>query len=183
MLSSSTNQQHVSNFTNESAVYSFRLYDGGDSWTDISSKKTIQWALDNYEWDLITSIGLGIPYQPYMNQIINLVTDYVDYPIKWGVHQAYVRPAVNNTTVVPDTTSKTIEQIDSDYESMFEKTQNLMDTSICDFIVPCAAAIKNACTIPSIMKLGDFSQFANNNLPIIDSVHAGYLAYSDGVHC
>ena len=52
MQSSSSLKMHVDNFEKDTAAYTFYLYDGGSSWKNYGHK-TIQWALDNCNWDIV----------------------------------------------------------------------------------------------------------------------------------
>lgn len=191
MMSSSSLGHHIDNFTNQTAAYQFYLFDKTNNWKRIkdnvsfpnSDNVSIQWALDSYKWDMIFPIGFGTgDYVGNMNTLINLVSSYVNYPIKWGVQVGYVRPSRANTGVDPTTTSYTEEEMTQRYEEQLDKSKNLMENTVCEIIVPIATAIKNACSVPAIKVLGDYSTFEGNNLPTINDVHPGYLAYKDGVH-
>lgn len=191
MMSSSNLGNHIDNFTNQTAAYQFYLFDKTNNWRRItdnasfpdSENVSIQWALDSYKWDMIFPIGFGTgDYVGNMNTLINLVSSYVNYPIKWGVQVGYIRPSRANTGLDPTTTSYTEEEMTQRYEEILDKSKNLMENTVCEIIVPIATAIKNACSVPTIKVLGEFSTFEGNELPTIDGVPPGYLAYKDGVH-
>ncbi len=52
MQGGSSLRNHVDNFNNEATNYIFQLYNGGKTWSSINNK-TIQYVLDNYEWDFV----------------------------------------------------------------------------------------------------------------------------------
>lgn len=177
MESSTSLSDHVSNFEGQTAAYSYRLFDSLNGiWEDYSSK-TIQWALDNYEWDIISlqQVSSGAfnwsTYQPYLNKLINYIGGYVGYPIKFCWYEVQSRPAsVNSGANWSDAT------IDSHFEDIAENAQKVLQQTACEFVVPVGTAIQNARTIAEIKALGAYADNANN------TSHLGYLAASDGVH-
>lgn len=176
MQSSSTLQNHVNNFNNETAAYTFYLYNGGNSWQNLGSK-TIQWALYSYIWDIVSlqqassSSFDWTTYQPYLNQIINLISGYTLYPVKFAWYETQSRPAsVNSGANWDDAT------INSHFESIAENSQKVIDQTVCEFLIPVGTAIQNARTITTIKALG---AYADNPL---NTSHLGYLTPYDGVH-
>lgn len=178
MRSSATLQTHVNNFSNESAVYGFRLYNGGSSWsvsTEGANGCTIQWALDNYEWDII-SLQQAQPqkvntYQPYCNELINLITDYIDYPVKFIWYQTHIFSATANGEA-----PRSEETIAEFYGSEMTACTDVISNTVCEYIVPVSTAIQNARSVPSIKAIGDYANNPNN------TTGYGYLNANDGVH-
>lgn len=176
MQSSSTLATHVDNFACESAVYTLYLYDGGSSWQN-HGRKSIQWALDNYQWDYVIlqqvsgSSFKWSTYQPYLNQLINAINEYTDHQVKFGWYSTQSRPASSNSGANWDDAT-----IISHYESIVENSRRVMNETVCEFIVPVSTAIQNARSIDVIKALGDY---ANNPL---NTSKCGYLTCKDGVH-
>lgn len=175
MQSGSSLKNHVDNFNNVAANYKFQLFEGGDSWSSINNK-TIQYALDNYEWDFVVlqqasgSSFKWSTYQPYLNQLINLVNEYTDYHVKFGWYSTQSRPASSNSGANWDDVT-----ITSHYESIAENSQRVINETACEFIVPVSTAIQNARTITAIKSMGDYAKNVQNTSGL------GYLT-SDGVH-
>ena len=174
MQSSSTLAMHVSNFENQTAAYSFRLYTGGSAWVN-QNDKTLQWMLDNYTWDII-SLQQAQPqkentYQPYLNKLINYISGYVSNPIKFIWYQTHIYSALSNGGAPRG------DQVIADYyASEVSACQNIVGASVCEYIVPVSTAIQNARSIPAIKALGDYADNENND------TGNGWLNYLDGVH-
>lgn len=176
MQSSSTLATHFDNFAYESAVYTLYMYDGGSSWQN-HGRRSIQWALDNYQWDYVIlqqvsgSSFKWSTYQPYLNQLINVINEYTDYQVKYGWYSTQSRPASSNSGANWDDVT-----IISHYESIVENSHRVMNETACEFIVPVSTAIQNARSIDAIKVLGDY---AKNPL---NTSEYGYLTCKDGVH-
>lgn len=175
MQGGSSLMNHVDNFNNEAANYKFQLHDGGDSWSNVSNK-TIQYALDNYEWDYVIMQQVSYnsykwsTYQPYLNQLIKLINDYANYQVRYGWYAVQSRPATTNNGANYDDAT-----IVSHYKNIIENSQRVMNETACEFIVPVSTAIQNARTITAIKALGDYAKNALNTSGL------GYLT-SDGIH-
>lgn len=178
MQSSSTNTMHVENFNNEAEVYTFYLYNGGETWQNLGHK-SIQWALDNYQWDMISLQGT---YMPETHEaliapdiLINLISSYVDYGVKfiWFAH--YIRPAKSNAAVGAGY-NRSDAEINELYESSCAHAQQRLSQGIFEYVVPGNTAVQNARTIASIKALGAYATAPNNSSGL------GYLACADGVH-
>lgn len=176
MQSSSTLEMHVDNFEKDTAAYKFYLYDGGSSWKNYGHK-TIQWALDNCTWDYITlqqSSGTSYSwskYQPWCDKLINYISGYVDYPIKFVWYQPQVRPAQSNKGA-----NWSDEIITEHYVKTAESSRRILEETACEKVVPVGTAIQNARSIDKIKALGEYS---NNPL---NTSGLGYLTPNDGVH-
>lgn len=174
MMSSSTLEDHLDNFENETAAYGFRLYTEGTSWQNYPSK-TIQWMLDNYQWDIVSLQQAGPQkidtYQPYLNQLINLISGYVDYPIKFIWYQTHIFSAQNNGGA-----PRSEATITEYYEAEAEYTQGILENTLCEYVVPVSTAIQNARGIITLKTIGDYANNPNNETGF------GYLNYYDGVH-
>lgn len=174
MMSSSTLAMHWSNWDSQTEAYQFRLYDAGTAWQDFADK-SLQWMFDNYHWDIV-SLQQAQPqnintYQPYLNKLINGISDYVDNPIKFIWYQTHIYSAQNNSG--PNRSEATINQY---YEDEMTACRDVIGETVCEYIVPVSTAIQNARSIPSIKALGDYATNPNN------TSGSGYLNYYDGVH-
>lgn len=177
MQSSASMDTHVSNWENETAAYSFRLYDGGSSWKQLSGTNSIQWALDNYTWDIITmqqsSQGayMWATYQPAVNKLANYIGAYVDYAVKFVWYQPQARPAQTNSGANwPD------ETITEHYEGTALASEKILNETVCEFVVPVGTAIQNARTIAPLKAMGAYADNTQNTSGL------GYLTPNDGVH-
>lgn len=176
MQSSSSLKMHVDNFEKESAVYTFYLYDGGSYWKNYGSK-TIQWTLDNCNWDIVSlqqsshAAPTWSEYQPWCNKLINYVRRYVDYPVRYIWYQTPTRSAQSNSGV-----NWSDDIINKYYEKTAENSQRILEETVCETVVPIGTAIQNARSIAAIKALGDY---ANNPL---NTSGLGYLTPNDGVH-
>ena len=174
MQSSSTLAMHVDNWENETAAYSFRLYNGGAAWQNFADK-SLQWMFDNYTWDII-SLQQAQPqkentYQPYLNKLINYISGYVSNPIKFIWYQTHIYSALSNGGAPRG------DQVIADYYAdEVSACQNIVGASVCEYIVPVSTAIQNARSIPAIKALGDYANNENNE------TGNGWLNYLDGVH-
>lgn len=174
MLSSSTLAMHVNNWENETAAYSFRLYNGGAAWQNFADK-SLQWMFDNYTWDIVSLQQAqpqnGNTYQPYCNQLINYISAYVDNAIKFIWYQTHIYAAQSNSGA-----PRSEETILQYYESQMAACENIIGNTVCEFVVPVSTAIQNARSVPAIKAIGDYANNENNNTGY------GYLNYLDGVH-
>lgn len=179
MQSSTTVSDHVSNFENQTAAYDFFFNNAGNgAWTKEAAKKTIQWALTNYAWDVIVTHqsstaanDYATKYQPYINRLINDIYTVITYPVKFGWMLSQVRPAVTNGGA--NRTEATILQY---YNYTAADSQRLINETLMDIIIPVGTAIQNARTLTALKSLGAYSTNANNTSGY------GYLCNSDGVH-
>lgn len=177
LMQSSTNlADHLNNFVNETSAYTFYLYNGGTSWQNLGLK-SIQWALDNMNWDIISlqqSSGSAFnwnTYQPTCNQLVNRLSAYVDYPVKFIWYMVQARPASSNSGA-----NWSDDTITDHYESIAEAAAKLMNEAVFEVCVPVGTAIQNARTIHRIKALGDYALNTNNTSGL------GYLTPNDGVH-
>lgn len=176
MQSSSSLAMHVDNFTKEFPAYTFYLYDGGSCWRNLG-KKTIQWTLENYQWDIVSlqqsSIGAfkWSTYQPACNQMVNLISSYITKPVKFMWYQPQARPAQSNSGANWDD-----DTILDHYMSTAEASRRIMEETDCEILVPVGTAIQNARSMESIKVLGDYANNSHN------TSGKGYLTCKDGVH-
>lgn len=181
MQSSSSLKMHVDNFEKDTAAYTFFLYDGGSSWKNYGHK-TIQWALDNCNWDIVTlQQGSNIAvydwgrYQPWCDKLINYVRGHVDYPVKFVWYQPMARPAKSNANIsTGDNWSDAV--ITEHYENTARSSKRILEETICEYVVPVGTAIQNARSIERIKVLGDYANNPHNTSKM------GYLTCNDGVH-
>ena len=159
-MSGATLQQHYNNFVNETPAYTYFLFNGGISWQNLGSY-TIQQALKSQSWDIIllqqgsTSSWTWATYQPYLNQLINLIYGQIDYPVRFGWMLTQSRPKTGNTVY-------TDEEIISHYNAIAENSQKVLDETLCDFIFPVGTAVQNARTT-SLNDLGDYGKLCSSD--------------------
>ena len=169
-------EMHVDNFEKETAAYVFYLYDGGSSWKNYGHK-TIQWALDNCNWDVVSlqqsshAAPAWEEYQPWCNKLINYVRGYVSYPVRFIWYQTPARSAQSNSGA--NWSDDTIYEY---YKKTAANSQRILEETACEEVVPVGTAIQNARSITRIKVLGDY---ANNPL---NTSGLGYLTPYDGVH-
>lgn len=176
MKSSATLDGHIENFLNEAEVYTFYMYNGGTSWQNLGLR-SIQWALDNYDWDLVSlqqssqSAYNWSTYQPACNRLVNLIGAYVDQTIKFIWYQPYARPARTNSGA-----NYSDDVITEHYENTAGASLKLFDETAMEYVVPVGTAVQNARTISSIKAMGAYSTNQYNTSGL------GYCACVDGVH-
>lgn len=176
MESSAPLSNHVANFTDEKDAYYFYRHDGGMSWKNLGLK-SIQYALDEYTWDIVCMQQSSqkafdwSSYQPHCNNLINLISKYTAYPIKFMWYQPMARPAQTNSGV-----NWNDEVITEHYESTAYASERIMKETVIELLVPVGTAIQNARTISSIKAMGDYANNPNNKSGL------GYLTPNDGVH-
>lgn len=182
MQSSSTTKMHVDNFTQEKAAYNFYYFWGGDSW-HVKSSKTIQWALENYEWDIIIQQGVprstDHPDSKNNNMLLhNLISNYVDYPVKFAWYQTTVRPAIANGNESDSNAGVNRSEEDqlARYQDGVVFAQEMMSSDVFEYLIPVGTAVRNARTIPTLDAMGDYSNHPKN------TSGKGYLTAYDGVH-
>lgn len=175
MMSSSTLEHHLSNFENETAAYTY-YYNSGSAWVNNGSK-SIQQILDDKTWDIISlqqssgGVYTWSTYQPYLNKLINHISDYVDYPVKFCWYAVQARPASSNGGA-----NWSDGVITQHYESICENAEKVMNETVCEFLIPVNTAIQNARSIASLKAMGDYASNSNNTSGL------GYLTPNDGVH-
>jgi hypothetical protein len=156
-LSGATLQTHYNNWISENATYRLSMYNGGTQWQKETFDRTIQSALDEFEWDVIilqqgsTSSWEWSTYQPYLNNLISLVSARVAYPIKFGWMLTQSRPRVDDNRVYDD------ETIVAHYNNIAINSQKVINETLCDFILPVGTAVQNARTT-SLDSVGDYGK-------------------------
>lgn len=177
MMSSSTLSDHIENFEGETAAYTYYHYESGATAWENQGKKTIQYALETYQWDIILthSVGAGETnknvYMPKVHRIVNDLYTDLAYPVKLGWVSGQTRPAVTNGGA-----NRTDEVIMNYYNILQGQSQNILQESVFDFNIPVGTAVQNARTIPALKAIGEYASNENN------TSGNGYLCYSDGVH-
>lgn len=166
---------HVNNFESQASNYNYYLYDGGGAW-QYFGKQNIQFVLDNYDWDIIMLQQVSYyaanwyTYQPNLNTLINLLSNYLAYPVKFGWYMVQSRPSRSlDGPNYPD------ETIEANYLSIATNAQRVLDETACEFVVPVGTAIQNARTIPAIKALGNYANIGENTSGF------GYMV-TDGIH-
>ena len=174
-MASATIPVHVASFENEDPGYHFYLYNGGGAW-QYRSQHTIQYALDNYEWDIIMlqqASGYAAYwsyYQPSLDTLLSLFNNYLDYPVKYGWYMVQARPArAINGENYPE------ETILSKYSRIVENSQRVINETACEFLVPIGTAVQNARTIPELKAMGDYADIELNTSGL------GYMC-QEGIH-
>lgn len=171
--------QHLTNLNNASETYRFHLSENGNPWTT-QNDKSIQYALENYKWDIVLTHQKSnyaynyTTYQPDLDMLINKIQESVTYPIKFGWMLVQSRPG-NTTSGTPNFSDELIE---THYENISTYAQNVLNETLCEFVIPWGTAIQNARTLPEICALG---RYANTDVFPSNTSGLGYLTY-DGVH-
>lgn len=177
MQSSSTVSDHWSNFQNNTAAYTFNYITPGASAWSRSTSKTMKWALETYEWDVImfhnyaTAATNWSSHQPYINKLINGIYTLIDYPVKFAWMLPQEMPAKSNGGA-----NWSDAEILSRYESAATNSERVINETLCDIIIPTGTAIQNARTIASLKAMGAYASNSNN------TSGNGYLCPDDGVH-
>jgi hypothetical protein len=177
MMSSSTLSDHIENFENETAAYTYYHYEAGATAWENQGKKTIQYALETYQWDIILTHSAGAGetnknvYMPKVHRIVNDLYTDLAYPVKLGWVSGQTRPAVANGGA-----NRTDEVIMNYYNILQGQSQNILQESVFDFNIPVGTAVQNARTIPALKAIGAYASNENN------TSGNGYLCYTDGVH-
>lgn len=177
MMSSSTLSDHISNFENETAAYTYYHYEAGATAWENQGKKTIQYALETYQWDIILTHSAGAGetnknvYMPKVHRIVNDLYTDLAYPVKLGWVSGQTRPAVTNGGA-----NRTDEVIMNYYNILQGQSQNVLQESVFDFNIPVGTAVQNARTIPTLKAIGGYASNENN------TSGNGYLCHTDGVH-
>lgn len=174
-LSGASLDDQINSFMNYTPSYTFSLYNGSGYWNNYEGQ-TIQFALDNYDWDLITlqqnssNAPYWSTYLPSIDSLTHLINNYIDYSVRYGWYMVQSRPAMSYNGI-----NYTDEDIQLNYLSMAENAQRVIDETDCAFVIPVGTAIQNARTLDDIKLLGDYSNNGNN------TSGCGYLTY-DGIH-
>ncbi len=169
-------QNHLDNFNNDTDAYTFYLSELGKPWVNLG-KKTIQWTLDNYEWDLIvlqqaSSQNYKVDsHQPVLNTLVDKITSYVGKNIMMCWYATQARPATGSSK------APWSDQVVNEHAiGIIESAQFVLESSNLKFVVPVVTTIQNMKTIRSLKELGDYK-----NLEVNESGY-GYLCVLDGIH-
>ena len=174
MQSSASLRMHWDNWLNETEAYIYNYkYSIYGQWHTLSEKKSIKQVLELHDWDIVlfqqgsAYAHLLNTYQPYLNQLINAIAAYVNYPIKFAFYavQSKVVDSANGTCY-------TDAKIEERWQAIANNAKAMIDTTVCEFLIPVGTAIQNARTIAGIKALGSYA--AHNN-------GIGWLTY-EGVH-
>ena len=177
VMSSSSLSDHVESFDKEESAYRFYMSELGRPWKDFWGKKSIQWVLSNYKWDVVilqqsSSVSYIWPsYQPFLDSLIRDIDSYASYPLQFGWLLTPSRPAILNNGENWDD-----ETILSHYLLNAECAERVLNETECEFVIPEGTAIQNARTINAFRLLGDYRNNQQN------SSGCGYLTAFDGVH-
>lgn len=177
MQSSSTIANHVENFENDAAAYTYYYYDGGSSW-GVKPMRSIRWALTHYQWDFIithrsstTDHDWETAYNPFLNQLVAQIHSVIDYPVEFAWMISPSRPAETNGGV-----NRSENAILSRFGYTASDSYRVIEESQFEVIIPVGTAIQNARTIPALKAMGDYAINPNNTSGL------GYLCAFDGVH-
>lgn len=158
--SGATLQQHYNNIVDQSAVYTYYLYNGGDSWQDLGTY-TIQQALQSQSWDIIllqqgsTSAWNWDTHQPYLDSLILKIYDYINYSVKFGWMMVQSRPKVGDTVY-------TDLEILQHCAGIMKCAQRVLERTPCDFVIPVGTAVQNA-RRTSLNSLGDYGKLCSSD--------------------
>jgi hypothetical protein len=133
--------------------YTFHLWKTETGkWLSYSSK-AFNFALENYEWDIVlfqqqsSAARDYSTYQPYLNDLIDGIFGIAKYPIKIGWHMTPPYPAGHSP--IGDDTSESM------YEKIVSSVQKVIDETAIQFVIPDGTAIINAMST-TLDSLGDF---------------------------
>ena len=170
---------HWNNWQNNANAYTLFVSKNGNAWTSRSSR-SIRYALDNYDWDIILthqrssdsyypSNAYETNHQPYLNDLINAIQAYVIRPLKFGWMLIQARPAQSSGKNYTET------QLAANFANIVTNAQKVLGQTLCEVVIPWGTAIQNARTLQDICVLGNYVNNTNNDSG------KGYLTY-DGVH-
>lgn len=170
---------HWNNWQNNANAYTLFVSKNGNAWTSRSSR-SIRYALDNYDWDIILthqrssdsyypSNAYETNHQPYLNDLINAIQAYVSRPVKFGWMLIQARPAQSSGKNYTET------QLAANFANIVTNAQKVLGQTLCEVVIPWGTAIQNARTLQDICVLGNYVNNTNNDSG------KGYLTY-DGVH-
>ncbi len=169
-------QNHLDNFNKKTDAYTFYYSELGKPWKNFG-KQTIQWALDNYEWDLIvlqqaSSQNYKVDsHQPVLNTLVDKITSYVGKNIMMCWYATQARPATGNSK------APWSDQVINEHAmKIIESAKYVMQTSNLKFVVPVVTTIQNMRTVLSLKELGEYKKLEVNESGF------GYLCDLDGVH-
>ncbi len=175
------------------------------NWRNTTTKTSIQQRLDTKKYDLILINATS--FAKYQIYFIDEIVDYLSkmdnpyYP-KFGIINPAISVAEENGRFFadgatndethgrpyPESNWEEPEEGSLQYrwKSQLEGAANVIDKTLCEFVIPVNAAICNALTVDEIKELGDLAYHRNNKNWIDNNDHTkgcyGYLRAPDGVH-
>jgi len=159
-MNGATLAQHYNNFINRTDAYTYYLFKDSTAWSNLGAY-TIQGALKSQNWDIILlqqgsmSSFTWSTYQPYLNDLIDLIYSQISYPVKFGWMLTQSRPK-NGDTVFDD------EEILEHFQAICENSQKVMNETLCEFLFPVGTAVQNARTT-SLNDLGDYGKLCSSD--------------------
>lgn len=156
-LSGATLEMHWNNINNNSKSYIYYKYEKRNiAWNDGVQNVSIAQALADGTWDIVmlqqgsTSSWLIDTYQPYLNNIIKYIYKNYSYAVKFGWFEIMSRPATSSQ-------EWSEEEISQHFTSIAQNAEEVLNDTLCDFVIPIGAAVQNA-RGTSLNNLGDYSR-------------------------
>ena len=165
---------HWSNFQNDT-TYSFYVYRGKGYWETIGSR-TIKQALAFQQWDIITlqqqqsKTYTWSTYQPYLNNLINGIFNYLTYPVKFVWVFGQQCPYYNGQPVSDEVMIQRLQQ-------SWANSQRVLNETLCDAVIPVGTAVQNARTT-SLKNLGDYGNLCEDGVHLQDGLPRQIAAYT-----
>ena len=171
---SCTLQQHYNLISTDGDYEAFDYYTTDtEVWSTVSNKN-IEYALSLEQWDIITLQQQSSAsrdyntYQPYLNNVINLLYDKIDYSVRlgWLLTPSYTDgySGLNNDTS------------DSMFEKICQAVQRVIDETPIEFFIPCGTAKQNA-TKTTLNSLGDYGGMFYEGLHLQEGIPCLVEAY------
>lgn len=166
--------QHYDFISNNTAYHNYDEYTTVNGKWDTMSGHTINWAVARNKWDIITMQQWSNhsryynTYQPYLNNIVDLVLSKINYSVKLGWIMTPAYP--NGYSRLQDDTSDTM------FEKICSAVQQTMSETAMDFYIPVGTAIQNA-TTTNLVNLGDFGGMFYEGLHLQEGLPCLIAAY------
>lgn len=157
-------QNHYNNLVNNSSYTYYEWVNTGPSWT--KTTKAINAILQLDEWDVIvfqqvsTNAANYSTYQPYLNNCLDLISQRVSKPVKFGWN--LVRRTMTTTV---------------DWSNISDNAQRLLRETLIQFVIPCGTATENARTT-SLDNLGDGGHLTYDGSHLQDGLPCLIEAYA-----
>jgi hypothetical protein len=137
-------QQHDEFIHDGSTVYEYNEYNGGNSWSLPVTGKSIGYAINKREWDIVLlqqkssdSVNYAT-FQPHLDNIVSWLTDNLNYNFKigWLMTHAYAPGYAGLSSL--GMTSDEMALASS------QNAHNVVSDTVVDFFIPYGIAIQNA---------------------------------------
>ena len=139
-------ENHYNFLIGENKEYAYRKSDKGGAWVTTSAY-SIQDALADEDWDIIvlqqngSNAGSYSTFQPYLNNIIDIIFNMVNKPVRFAWHMTEPYSSNLDTSIQQFTT-------------YCEATREVVEKTLIDLVFPSATGLQNARTT-TLQTLGD----------------------------